>query len=134
MLDEADPWVLQRAQAKGQVLLGHVEKVVRRGRVRGFVPWLITQRPAVLHKDVLSQADILVSTKLTPSQDRSAIGCWIEGQADRADRRRTLAEPPQLARGEGWVWAPSRPASGLWRRCRWRGAACAWRRRGRLGC
>ena len=28
---------------------------MRRGRVRGFIPWLIMQRPAVLHKDVLSQ-------------------------------------------------------------------------------
>ena len=37
----------------------------------------------VLHKDVLSQADILVSMKLTASQDRAAIGRWIEGQADR---------------------------------------------------
>jgi len=35
-------------------------EVVRRGRVRGFIPWLITQRPAVVHKDVLSQADILI--------------------------------------------------------------------------
>jgi len=75
--------------------------------VRGFVPWLITQRPAVLHKDVLSQADILVSMKLTSSQDREAIGRWIEGQADRAEGRRILGTLPRLARGEGWVWAPS---------------------------
>jgi hypothetical protein len=33
----------------------------------------------VLHKDVLSQADILVSMKLTSSQDRAAVGRWIEG-------------------------------------------------------
>jgi len=63
---------------------------VRHGRVRGFVPWLITQRPAVLHKDVFSQADILVSMKLTASQDRDAVGGWIEGQADRADGKRIL--------------------------------------------
>jgi hypothetical protein len=35
-------------------LLGYIEEIVRRGRVRGFIPWLITQRPAVVHKDVLS--------------------------------------------------------------------------------
>ena len=71
------------------------------------LPWSITQRPAVLHKDVLSQADILVSMKLTSSQDREAVGRWIEGQADRAEGRRILAALPRLARGEGWVWAPS---------------------------
>ena len=61
VLDEADLWAPQRVQPAGQALLNRVEEVVRRGRVRGFVPWLITQRPAVLHKDLLSQADVLVS-------------------------------------------------------------------------
>ncbi len=107
VLDEADLWAPQRTQPDGLELLGRVEEIVRRGRVRGFVPWLITQRPAVLHKDVLSQADVLVSMKLTSSQDRAAVGRWIEGQADRAEGRRILAALPQLRRGEGWVWAPS---------------------------
>ncbi len=106
VLDEADLWAPQRTQPDGLELLGRMEEIVRRGRVRGFVPWLITQRPAVLHKDVLSQADILVSMKLTSSQDRAAIGRWIEGQADRAEGRRILGALPQLRRGEGWVWAP----------------------------
>ncbi len=107
VLDEADLWAPQRVQPAGRALLGRVEEIVRRGRVRGFVPWLITQRPAVLHKDVLSQADVLVSMKLTASQDRDAIGRWIEGQADRAEGQRILAALPRLGRGEGWVWAPS---------------------------
>jgi len=106
VLDEADLWAPQRTQPDGLELLGRVEEIVRRGRVRGFVPWLITQRPAVLHKDVLSQADILVSMKLTSSQDRAAVGRWIEGQADRAVGRRILGALPRLGRGEGWVWAP----------------------------
>ena len=107
VLDEADLWAPQRAQPDGFDLLGRIEEIVRRGRIRGFVPWLITQRPAVLRKDVLSQADILVSMKLTSSQDREAVGRWIEGQADRAEGRRILAALPRLAQGEGWVWAPS---------------------------
>jgi len=106
VLDEADLWAPQPTQPDGLELLGRVEEIVRRGRVRGFVPWLITQRPAVLHKDVLSQADILVSMKLTSSQDRAAVGRWIEGQADRAEGRRILGALPRLGRGEGWVWAP----------------------------
>jgi hypothetical protein len=107
VLDEADLWAPQRVRRDGHDLLARVEEIVRRGRARGFVPWLITQRPAVLHKDVLSQADILVSMKLTSSQDRAAVGRWIDGQADRAEGRRILAALPRLGRGEGWVWAPS---------------------------
>ena len=74
--------------------------------MRGFIPWLITQRPAVVHKDVLSQADILIAMKLTSSQDRDAIGAWIEGQADRQEGKRILGDLPRLHRGEGYLWAP----------------------------
>ncbi|HEU5275299.1 MAG TPA: hypothetical protein VFU97_16670 [Xanthobacteraceae bacterium] len=107
VLDEADLWAPQRPVPEAHALLGRIEEIVRRGRVRGFIPWLITQRPAVVHKDVLSQADILVAMKLTSSQDRDAVGGWIEGQADRAEGRRILADLPKLARGEGYLWAPS---------------------------
>ena len=143
VLDEADLWAPQRTQPDGLEVLGRVEEIVRRGRVRGFVPWLITQRPAVLHKDVLSQADILVSMKLTSSQDRAAVGRWIEGQADRAEKRRILGVLPQLQRGQGWVWAPgegvlapvsfprvSIPSTARRPRCAGIGPACCrrWRR------
>jgi hypothetical protein len=106
VLDEADLWAPQRPIKGWEGLLGHIEEIVRRGRVRGFVPWLISQRPAVVHKDVLSQADILIAMKLTASQDRDAIGAWIEGQADRQEGKRILGELPRLQRGEGYLWAP----------------------------
>ena len=107
VLDEADMWAPQRPLPDAYALLGRIEEIVRRGRVRGFLPWLITQRPAVVHKDVLSQADILIAMKLTSSQDRDAVGGWIEGQADRVEGKRILADLPRLTRGEGYVWAPS---------------------------
>ena len=107
VLDEADLWAPQRPIKGWEGLLGHIEEIVRRGRVRGFIPWLITQRPAVVHKDVLSQADILIAMKLTASQDRDAIGAWIEGQADRQEGKRILGELPRLRQGEGYLWAPS---------------------------
>ena len=108
VFDEADLWAPQRPTPEGTALLGRIEEIVRRGRVRGFIPWLITQRPAVLHKDVLSQADTLIAMKLTSSQDRAAVGAWIEGQADREEGKRILAQLPRLQRGEGYVWAPGR--------------------------
>ncbi|HEV2097299.1 MAG TPA: DUF87 domain-containing protein [Stellaceae bacterium] len=108
VLDEADLWAPQRPMPDQMGLLGHIEEIVRRGRVRGFIPWLITQRPVVVHKDVLSQADILIAMKLTASQDRDAIGGWIEGQADRQEGKRILGDLPRLQRGEGYLWAPGR--------------------------
>lgn len=111
IIDEADMWAPQRLLDKdgdAAKLLGMMETIVRRGRVLGFIPWLITQRPAVLSKDVLSQADGLVALKLTSSQDRDAIGAWIEGQADKSEAKAILASLPGKARGEGVLWIPTR--------------------------
>jgi hypothetical protein len=106
IFDEADLFAPQKSLEPQ--LQNLMEQIVRRGRVKGFIPWLITQRPAVLSKDVLSQADGLIAMKLTSSQDRDAIGAWIEGQADRADEKKMLARLPRLNRGEGVVWIPGR--------------------------
>lgn len=111
VVDEADMFAPQKLLDKdGEAakLLGMMETVVRRGRVRGFIPWLITQRPAVLSKDVLSQADGMVAFKLTASQDRAAIGAWIEGQADQQEGKAILASLPSMQRGQGVVWVPGR--------------------------
>lgn len=111
IFDEADMWAPERMLDKeGDLprLKGQMETIVRRGRVRGFIPWLITQRPAVLSKDVLSQADGLIAMKLTASQDRDALGAWIEGQADKSEEKRILARLPQVERGSGVVWIPGR--------------------------
>jgi DNA helicase HerA-like ATPase len=77
IFDEADLWAPKRLLDKegdAAKLLGMMETIVRRGRVKGFIPWLISQRPAVLSKNVLSQVDGLVALKLTSSQDRDALG------------------------------------------------------------
>lgn len=111
VIDEADMFAPQRLldkEGEAAKLLGMMETIVRRGRVKGFIPWLITQRPAVLSKDVLSQADGMIAFKLTASQDRDAIGAWIEGQADKQEGRSILASLPGLERGRGVVWIPTR--------------------------
>lgn len=111
VFDEADMWAPQMLSDKegdAAKLLGIMETIVRRGRIKGFIPWLITQRPAVLSKNVLSQVDGLIAMKLTASQDRGALGDWIEGQADRAEGKRILGEMPTLQRGQGVVWIPGR--------------------------
>ena len=77
VFDEADMWAPQKIMDRdgdAARLYGIMETIVRRGRIKGFIPWLITQRPAVIAKDVLSQIDGLVAFKLTSSQDRDAVG------------------------------------------------------------
>jgi uncharacterized protein len=62
----------------------------------------------VLNKNVLSMVDGLVALKLTSSQDRAAIGAWIEGQADREQGKQILGSLPAMQQGQGVVWVPAR--------------------------
>lgn len=111
VLDEADMWAPQTIRDKdgdANKLFAITERIVRRGRISGFIPWLITQRPAELSKSVLSQVDGLVAMMLTASQDRDALDAWIGGQADRAEGQRIKAAMPTLQQGQGVVWLPRR--------------------------
>lgn len=110
IFDEADLWAPQNPskQGAGPQLQSLMEQIVRRGRVRGFIPWLISQRPAVVSKDVLSQADGLIAFKLTSSQDRKAIGDWVRGQADEGQWPKLEAQLPTLGRGQALIWIPGR--------------------------
>ena len=111
VFDEADMWAPQKLfdkEGEAAKLLGMMETIVRRGRVKGFIPWLISQRPAVITKDILSQADGIVAFKLTSSQDRKAIEAWVEGQADAKTWDAISAQLPTMERGQGLVWIPGR--------------------------
>ncbi|RAI43949.1 ATP-binding protein [Rhodoplanes roseus] len=111
VFDEADLWAPERIldrEGDATKLHGMMQTVVRRGRVKGLTSWLISQRPAALSKSVLSQVDGLVAFRLTASQDRKALGAWIEGQADKAEGAAMLGGLPTKARGEAVVWLPAR--------------------------
>lgn len=107
VIDEADLFAPQRAMPDQTVMFSRMEHIARRGRVKGFRLWMITQRPAELHKSVLSQANTMIAMRMLAPQDRNAIGDWIEGQVGKDEGKRMLAELPKLQRGEGYVWAPS---------------------------
>lgn len=110
VFDEADLWAPQQPgkTGSGPLLQSLMEQIVRRGRVRGFIPWLITQRPAVISKDVLSQADGLIAFKLTSSQDRQALGAWVKGQADEGQWPAIDRELPGMPKGRAVIWLPGR--------------------------
>lgn len=106
VVDEADAFAPQRAQADGQRLLGAMEDLVRRGRARGLGVTLITQRPAVLHKDVLTQAEVLIALGMTGPRDVAAIDEWVRLHAEEDTARDVKASLPSLPVGTAWVWSP----------------------------
>lgn len=107
VVDEADEVCPQNPMPEERRLSGAFDKIVRRGRIKGFRPLMITQRPAVLHKNVLSQIGTLIALKLTSPQDRKAIEDWVKGNADADQARAVMSSLPTLKRGEGWVWSPA---------------------------
>jgi len=107
IVDEADEICPQNPMPEERRLSGAFDKIVRRGRIKGFRPLMITQRPAVLHKNVLSQVGTLVALKLTSPQDRKAIDDWVKGNADTDTAKGVMQSLPGLQRGEGWIWSPA---------------------------
>ena len=105
-IDEADLFAPQKPQAGDQQLLGVTENIVRRGRNNGIGVTLITQRSAVLNKDVLTQVDGLVAMRMLSPQDRAAIDAWVHDHADMQTAQSVEVTLPTLANGECWWWIP----------------------------
>jgi hypothetical protein len=110
IVDEADLFAPQSTGrgtgGEAPALLGAMEDLVRRGRARGLGCTLITQRPAVLHKDVLSQAEVLVALRMTGVRDVAAIDEWVKLHADDDTAREVKKSLPSLPIGTAWVWSP----------------------------
>ena len=67
---------------------------------------LITQRPAVLHKDVLTQCEVLIALRMTGPRDVAAIDEWVRLHADEDEAKKLKASLPALPIGTAWVWSP----------------------------
>lgn len=107
VLEEADEFAPQQPRdGDSMQVFSQVDRIARRGRAFGFRLISITQRPARLHKDVLTQLSTLIAMRTSSPQDREAIKSWVEGNADRAKAREVMDSLAALPVGEGWVWAP----------------------------
>lgn len=107
MIDEADEFAPQRVPAGDQRQLGAFETLVRRGRARGIGVTMITQRPAVLNKNVLTQIECLIVMQITSPQDRKALGEWVSGHAEVGEQKVVEDSLAILKQGEGWFWSPA---------------------------
>ena len=107
MVDEADS-VAPQVPGRGETpMLAAMDRIVRRGRARGLGVTLITQRPAVLSKNVLTQIELLITLRLTSPNDRKAIDGWIQAQGTEYERRAVMASLATLEVGEAWFWSPA---------------------------
>lgn len=117
VIDEADAVAPQKPQKGEERMLGAAEDIVRRGGQRGIGCVLVTQRSAVLNKNVLTQAQILVALRTIAPQDLDAMKAWIDVHGT-AEQRHTLMESlPSLPVGDAWFWSPGWPdVDGIFKR------------------
>lgn len=107
-IDEADLFAPQNQKGMDARLLGAIEDLVRRGRVRGLGSTLITQRSAALHKDVLTQCETLCVLRMTHPRDIEPIREWVAaGHGSSEELNELVNSLPNLPRGTAWFWSPN---------------------------
>jgi uncharacterized protein len=82
------------------------DNLVRRGRVKGVGVTIISQRPAVVAKNLVTQITILVTHQLTGQQDQAAVNGWFKAHGTEGQAKQVLGTLAALAPGEAWVWKP----------------------------
>ena len=106
VIDEVDEFAHQRIPHGHERLFGAIDRLVRRGRASGIGVTMISQRPAVIHKDILSQAEVLICHQTVSPQDRKALEAWVEAHDAHGQRKTFMETLATLAQGEAWVWSP----------------------------
>lgn len=98
-------------------MLGAANDIVRRGGQRGIGCTMVSQRSAVLNKNVLTQVQLLVTLRTIAPQDLDAINEWVDVHGTREQRATLMASLPSLPVGEAWFWSPGWPTdAGIFQR------------------
>ncbi len=63
-------------------------------------------RPAVLNKDILTQAEVLIALRMTGPRDVAAIDEWVRLHAEEDQAVEVKRSLPSLPIGTAWVWSP----------------------------
>lgn len=112
-IEESDMFAMQRPIGQDEALcLSAVDNFVRRGGNHNLGCTLITQRSAVLNKDILTQSDCLIILRTLAPQDKKAIQAWVEEQTDedKSELNQWYDSLKTLENGEAWVWHPEKPS------------------------
>lgn len=103
-MDEADTFAPQVVRGdKANKCLGTVSRLVKQGGIKGVGFTMITQRPASINKDVLSQVDMLTILRMGHPLDIKAATDWLKSETTVEFAKRVEAELPRLPIGVAFV-------------------------------
>ena len=103
----ADLLAPQTARKEQQGSQRALINVARRSRSDGLGLLVITQRPAAITKDILTQAEAVFILRFAGYTDLSAVDDWIGSYLSKEERQSVIAALPSLSEGEAYVTSPS---------------------------
>lgn len=108
ILEEAQEFVPQSPRWEEQkAVLGSVSRLITGGGGRGLGFFLISQRPALVNKDVLSQIDNMFVMRLMGPQDLDAVKDWFDANVGDKKRLKEIVDSlPQMQPGDAWLMSP----------------------------
>lgn len=109
-IEEADQYCPQKPMGETQASHAAVDRLIRIGGNFNLGGTMITQRAAVLDKDVLSQTTCLVALRTVFVRDKNAIREWVKNAVKNEAEMKRLAKwydsLKKLKNGEGWIYSP----------------------------
>jgi hypothetical protein len=109
IVDEADAVAPQKPYPGEERMLGAIEDIVRRGGQRGLGSMLISQRSAVVNKNVLTQTQVMIAMRTIAEQDMDAIMAWVKVHGNPEQEKVLKASLPALPIGDAWILSPGWP-------------------------
>lgn len=107
-IDEADMFIPQKLPKHGgKDMFDAYDAIVRRGGVYGLGATLITQRPAIVNKDVTTQCETLIALQTSAPEDQDPIFDWVRRNGTDEQLRQIKATLASLKVGQAWFFSPN---------------------------
>lgn len=106
IIEEAHVLLPQKVRPDQTACLDAVTRIVTMGRNSALGCLIVSQRPATVNKDTLTQVDNLVVMGITSPNDRKVVQEWVEQNAELDDLKTFLAGLAKLQPREAWFWSP----------------------------
>jgi uncharacterized protein len=106
-IDEADMFVPQKLPKNAKPMFDAYDAIVRRGGVYGLGVTLISQRPALVNKDVTTQCETLIALQTTAPEDQDPIFDWVSRNGTSEQLKQIKRSLASLKVGQAWYFSPN---------------------------
>lgn len=110
-IEEADLYIPQKIVGDLAFCAGAIDDLIRRGGNFNLGATLISQRHAVVNKDVITQCGCLIILRTVHNLDKKAVRAWVENVAQPKDPKilKWYDGLRALKDGQAWFWHPTDP-------------------------